>query len=244
MNTFCKKQLSSPKTILYSVITLFFFLSIWQGIVSFGHSRVYSVLVSKGHYALPNNIIDYVYTHHDQFYHPIKYEGYQTKTSEELCSQNIITSTKMYHVALTKNSYIENTWKRPITHTNIVEAKWLANMINYTSWAIILPNTTAVGPKTSEELHSKSEARRMDEQTEKPYATILLYVEHKNNHYVLVYFNFKPLKNFETAKLSVCICSKCILFWKNMWTNCLVFLSIYTKFKMEAEFIITYPSQF
>lgn len=77
---------------------------------------------------------------------------------------------------------------------------------------------TAVGPKTSEKLDSKSETRWTDEQTEKPNATMLLYVEYKNNHYVLVYFihvvNFKPLKKLGTAKLSVCICSnlKCILF--------------------------------
>ena len=53
--------------------------------------------------------------------------------------------------------------KSLITPTKSVKSKWRDNMINYTSWLIILPNMKAVGPTTSEELHSQNE--RMNEQT-------------------------------------------------------------------------------
>jgi hypothetical protein len=41
------------------------------------------------------------------------------------------------------------------------------NMVNYTSWPIILPNMKAIWSMTSEELHSQSEVGRTNKQTNK-----------------------------------------------------------------------------
>ena len=47
--------------------------------------------------------------------------------------------------------------ENPIAPTKIIESKWQDNMINYKSWPIIKPNMKAMGPTTSEKLHSLSE---------------------------------------------------------------------------------------
>ena len=62
-------------------------------------------------------------------------------------------------------------------------------MINYISGPIILPIMKAIGPTTSEELHSQkyrgtdkrtNKHERTDRQTEKLYASTLSYAGHKN----------------------------------------------------------------
>jgi hypothetical protein len=54
--------------------------------------------------------------------------------------------------------------KSPITPAKIIESKCQDNMINYTSWLIILPDMKAIGPMTSEELHSQREVGWTHEQ--------------------------------------------------------------------------------
>lgn len=58
----------------------------------------------------------------------INMKAIRPTTSQELHTQTI--------------TIIENAWTRssPITPTKIVKSKWQDNMINFTSWTIILPN--------------------------------------------------------------------------------------------------------
>jgi len=55
--------------------------------------------------------------------------------------------------------------KMTIIPTKIIESKWWDNMINYTSWLIILPNMKTIGPMTSEKSHSQNEVGRTNKWT-------------------------------------------------------------------------------
>ena len=84
------------------------------------------------------------------------------KKTKNLLYPKDISHTIMHSQSITILKMHENV-QSLITPTKSVKSKWRDNMINYTSWLIILPNMKAVGPTTSEELHSQNE--RMNEQT-------------------------------------------------------------------------------
>jgi hypothetical protein len=98
-------------------------------------------MTSNIHYALPNNMVNYTY--HQSSYHI-------WKLSEQRPQRNCIHKVQLYWICMmTFKSY--NSYKY-----HWIKMAWY-NMINYTSWPIILPNMKVIGPTNAEELHSQSE---------------------------------------------------------------------------------------
>ena len=115
-------------------------------------------MTSNIHYALPNNMVNYTY--HQSSYHI-------WKLSEQRPQRNCIHKVQLYWICMmtfkSYNSY-KNHW---------IKMAWY-NMINYTSWPIILPNMKVIGPTNSEELHSQSETGQTNQKTICPH-TVIVY---------------------------------------------------------------------
>jgi len=111
-------------------------------------SIIIKIIVSKCRYIWST-------THHDQSSCQIwKLSDQQTKSNYV---QNALDQRLNRSIHMMKST-------SPITPAKIIESKCQDNMINYTSWLIILPDRRAIIPMTSEELHSQSEVGRTHEQ--------------------------------------------------------------------------------